>query len=42
LSLALMEAVLAEAAAVSDPQERQSVLHAIHARAYEAAYGPHS
>ena len=40
LSLALLEAMLAEAAAISDPAERQSVLVGIHARVYDAAHGP--
>lgn len=40
LSLALMEAMLVEAAAISDPHERQSILRVIHMRAYEAAHGP--
>lgn len=42
LSLALMEAMLAEAAAISDPAERQSVLNTLHIRTYEAAHGPQS
>lgn len=42
LSLALMEAVLAEAAAISDPHERQATLNIVHMRAYEAAHGPGS
>ena len=40
LAMALMEAMLTEAAAISDPAERQAALIAIHARAYEAAHGP--
>jgi hypothetical protein len=42
LSLALMEAMLSEAAAISDPNERQATLNIIHMRAYEAAHGPQS
>lgn len=42
LSLALMEAMLAEAAAISDPAERQATLNMIHMRTYEAAHGPGS
>lgn len=38
-AVALMEAMLAEAAAISDPHERQATLNMIHARAYEAAHG---
>ncbi len=42
LSLALLEAMLAEAAAISDPHERQDTLNSIHIRTYEAAHGPQS
>jgi hypothetical protein len=42
LSLALMESMLVEVAAISDPHERQATLNIIHIRTYEAAHGPGS
>ncbi len=40
LAMALLEAMLVEAASITDPAERQAVLNTLHIRTYEAAHGP--